>query len=605
MRRSFHKLNTQISPSLRSFFTDIKAGKNGLAVHILISSLLFSIYCIWFRTGLIADDNRYLWLSLQDNFSFWDMGANISRTPVHTAIFYGLIKIGYLQSAFFPLLILLFGIHSASVYLISKKLISLVNGEEPGDAKSARFLAFALILFSFHPNFMEVIFMAMSAAGVFGALFMALSLNSRRFFPVFIFSLLSFGTYESFILPVFSFSLLPIIAGKADKSGIQAGLKKLFPSLLALLCFLAFRYVFSLKAGAYQQPMTLDWYQNIGRVLRYYFGVFTKGYDSENSNYFELGIPLLVSLMLAAKSGYGSLRKVHLLLLLGLASCAIDLVVPYDGIRVIYGSYFIKAGAVLALFQLLLRKYHSAWFLLFCTMLLPVYLLNLVSIYNIRQLSFHNQKNIERLVSGIMLDEEPAKTLLVPGSGVHLHHADWTLEQNSTIQYKLYRFIHTRTKDMDYKVIGFDSLGFSDAAFPLFYPARSFVYQYGPKWESDDSSKTGEIFHVGKGFYGLATWGPYLRLDSGRYEVEIVLKTDSSIKNMEFGDLTISDTAGKQPYGFFPFRSADFPVGKYRPLKCRFQLPAPSTNLELKIFSNGICGFKVDYMRIWKLRPED
>ena len=586
---------------MKSFFRHISKTENGLGLHVLLSSLLFAVYCIWFRTPLVADDNRYFWHSLQEGFSFWDMGPNISRTPVHTFLFFLLIKLKYLEWTFYPFLILLFALHAASLYIIGRKLISLVNGDFSLQGSRGKLLAGALILFCFHPNFLEVLFMAMSAAGTFGAFFMAQTLVSKSFFRNFLFSLLTFGTYESFILPVFSFTLLPFIeSGKADRASLREAIRKFLPMFLALLVFLVFRFVFSFKAGVYQQPYTLNWTSNIARVLIYYFGAFTKGYSSETSNYFEIGIPVLMSLVLGSRFGYGFIRKNFHLLILGLLSCAIDLVVPYDGIRVIYGSYFIKAAATLSLFHLVLREFRLVWFLIFCLPLVPVYGFNLLAIYKIRKHSYENQQAISRLVKGVITDNESSNTILLPPTTHHFHPDDWALENNSVIQYKMFSSLHKCVKNMGYTIIGVDTLKFRDGDFPLFYPARSFIYQYSRQWKSDEQSRTGQVFHASQGYYGPVVWGPYLELDSGNYAVEIALKPDSISAVAEFGDLTITDTACRKPYGFFPFRTAAILPGRYSLMKCRFRLPKKSRTLEFKVFSNGSAGFCLDYMRLRK-----
>jgi hypothetical protein len=564
--------------------------------------LLFAMYCIWYRTPLIADDYRYLWLSTQKNFDYQGMGPPAARSPLHGLLFFLFIKLGYLKSGLIPGLILLFTIHAAAVYLIALRLLVLIRNFTGAGFSLSPFLPVLTIPFSFHPNFLEVLFMAMSAVVAFGALFMALAFWARNRFFVFLFSLLAFASYETFILPIFSFFFLNALAVKAPgKKGLKAEMVWFATPLISgFLLYLSLRFFLGNYFGTYVQPFNLDLVHNLRRIIRYHVQVFTVGYDHSFSTIAETMVFLSgLGIILFRKDRRMVLLPVAGILLAGFFSSAVDLLVPYDGIRVIYGSYFFKVSALICVFYTALSDYRFSWFLLPAVILIPVFSKNLMSIYRIRQHSYLNQQDIHRLISGIFQKAETSRSLLLPPNTLHSHPDDWALEPNSIIQYKLYRHLLYGERELAFRVFGYDSMTFQPGDLPVFYPSRSFVYNIGSTWERDNRSRTGQVYRIEKGTYGKAVFGPYISLDSGRYKLELVYRYGSAVpQNPEFGGVEVTAEKGRkfissQP---FVFNAADPVV--FKKIQHSFELAGPENDVEFSIFSNGQIDFFIDYMKI-------
>jgi hypothetical protein len=577
----------------------VSVWQKGLLQHLLICTAFFSLYCIWFRTPLVADDHRFLWLSVQEKFDFWGLGECISRTPVYAPVFYLLLKLDYHQSSFYFFFIILFAAHCASVFLISERIMQILK--VPAGGYGFLRLLPAIVL-SFHPNFLEILFMPGAAIYVLGALLMALSFYAESWYLRFLLSILAFGTYETYLLPAFAFYLVPLFSGPVNKPAFFSAAKKMIPVALALLCFVGLRMLLALKTGTYQQPVNPDLVQNGKRLLRYWFQVFTTGYPNRWSNLAESLLYLMLLLLQFRKGLSASMRPFFTLLILGLLSAALDLLVPYEGIRVIYGSYFFKAAALIFLFRRCEMIFSSGLVYLMILLMLPVYGANLVSLYRIRLHNYRNQKDVERLVSGVFRETESSKTLLLPPTGLHFHPDDWELEPNSTIQYKLFRFLGHHKKDFEYRVIGYDNLNFREENLPLFYPSRAFVYHGNKAWERDERSLTGQVFRVQKGFHGKAVYGPYILLEPGSYRLELAMRCGTEAPAVtEFGGLEITAQNGLQWISSSPFKYPDFSAGKFRTVVHDFQVKSNDENLELCVFTNGQIDFYIDYMRLSKV----
>ena len=566
--------------------------------HILLSALLFSVYCIWFRTPLVADDHRFLWLSKQDGFDFWGLGQSISRTPFIAPVYYFLLKLDYYQSTFYFFFISIFCVHSASVFLIAERFLQVLKIP----VFSVGFWALLPGVFlSFHPNFLEILFMPGAAVYVLGGLFMAISFFSGSWLPRLLFSLLAFGTYETYVLPVFAFYLLPLLIEKIDKASLIAFGKKLFPVLIAFLAYVSLRFLLAIKTGSYNQPVTPDLLANVQRLLKYNFFVFTVGYSHRWSSFAEFSIILVLLGLSMRKKGLLILRIFLAIILSGLLSGLLDLMVPYEGIRVIYGSFFFKTSALIFLFRTAAACYNPRLIFALIFILVPVYGKNLYSIYRIRMHNYQNQKDIERLVAGVFQNTEPAKTLLLPPNPLHFHPQDWALEPNSTIQYKLFRFLQKKEKEMAFRVIGFDSMAFHPPDLPVFYPSRAFVYQTGPNWERDGNAVTGQVYRVPQGAYGKAIYGPYIRLEAGRYRMELHYRCGKKKPRVaEFGGMEINSERGRRIIASSPLRYENQSSG-FSLAGLEFDLPVQTDNLEFGIFTNGQIDFYIDYMRISKI----
>jgi hypothetical protein len=573
-----------------------------LAIHVGLCTILFSIYCIWFRTPLIADDHRYLWLSTQKDFDYFWMGPPAARSPLHGILFYFLLKMDYLRSSFYFFTILFFAVHAAALYLISSKLAGffLPRGQY---LTAHKYIIAATTLFAFHPNFLEVLFMAMSAAVIPGALFMALTLYTKRFLPLLLFALLAFCSYETYILPIAFIQIFPCINIETKKIEFKKLIFRIFPLTVAIIIYLLSRYFLGKHLGEYEQPITINFSNNIERIFKYFFGVFTIGYPNYLSNILESSVFAIVLFLVYIKSRFLYISKILLILFVGLLSSSLDLFVPYDGIRVIYGSYFLKVSANVLLIHALMIYYREYILILIFLILVPIYSKNLYSIYNIRLDNYDNEKNIYRLVSGMFNMAEPGNTMLLPPTNsIHFNHYDWQLEPNSTIQFKLFRHLLGRKKDFSFRTIGHDSLKFSSQEFPLIIPSRAFVFNHFPAWLPDEFSKTGMAFHVREENYGDAIFGPYLTLDSGRYKVDCYVKIKNECPNVfEFGDLTVKSNSGKNVIGSLKFYTDNFNNLGYTKVSMMFELKNKEKDIETVFFSNGLIDFYIDFIRITKL----
>jgi hypothetical protein len=375
------------------------------------------------------------------------------------------------------------------------------------------------------------------------------------------------------------------------------------PLLLAFGFYFFLRYYLGKELGSYNQMITIDLLQNFNRVLHYFFAVFTFGYPGDFSSRVEISVFLVILIVLYKKTQFHVIRKILLLLVIGFLSCSIDLLVPYDGIRVIYGSYFFKVSANLLLMYTFLQIFPGRYFLLGMFILSPIYLVNLFSMYKIRLHNYNNEKNIERFVSGMYNIAEPGKTMLLPPTNsVHFDEKDWQLEPNSTMQFKLFRSLQSKQKDFNYRIVGFDSLRFRTEDFPLIYPSRAFVYNHSGAWIEDDISKTGLVFHVKEGNYGDAVFGPYMPLDSGKYKVEYYFRVKNECsENAEFGDFHVKSSKGQKVIASSKLFSNDFNVYSYPRKTIEFYLEKPESDIEFVVFSNGLLDFYIDYIRVTRL----
>jgi hypothetical protein len=444
-----------------------------------------------------------------------------------------------------------------------------------------------------------------AAIYVLGALFMAISFYASGLGSRFLFTFLAFAVYESYILPVFAFYLFIEFRKGFQGFSLRSLLKNTLPAFLSAVTFVVLRLFLSWKTGSYQQPVSLELVHNSIRIFRYQFFVFTSGYSHRFSSITELSAQIVSMFLIAKRNGFPPMRFVALLLGAAILSSSLDLFVPYEGIRVVYGSYFFKASALIyILLHLLSLPLGRLAYFAFLLLLLPLYANNLRVIYKVRKHNYLNQANVERLVSGVYREDEPSKTMFLPPNPLHFHPQDWALEPNSTIQLKLFRYLQKRTKDLNLRVIGYDSLNLGDANLPLLIPSRSFVNRQGGDWERDENARTGQVFHIRKGFYGNAIWGPYFSLGPGLYEVELFLRTSGNKPAVsEFGSLNIRSAFAANELAGKPLVYSARSGKGFQRETLRFRIGETHKNMEFVVFSNGQLDISIDFFRLRKI-PE-
>ena len=571
-----------------------------LLLHVGICTLLFSIYCIWFRTPLIADDYGNLLFSSKKSFRYFSLGPPAARSPAHGLFLYFLLKLDYLQSRFYFFFITFFAIHAASVYLIASKTIQFLLQDNELKSKNNLLIPIT-VLFSFHPNFLEILFMGMSSICVIGSLFMALTLFTNRFFLLFICSFFTISFYETYLLPVFLLQLLPFIRSSIGKEAVRGFLLRSLPLLLAFILYLSIRFLLGFYFGHYNQPITFELWHNLARMFRYFFIV--KTFAGYFSSIVEILIQVVLLIFIQRKSGFRYVRIFGILLGIGLLSSSLDLFVPYEGIRVVYGSYFFKTAAFSFLFYAFSKYYPLRYSVLLLSLLVPIYLNNLLSFYRIRLHNYQNERNIERFVSGLYTKEEPSKTILVPPSNsVHFNQYDWSYFPGNPIQYRLFRELKSLPKDFNYKVLGYDSLDVNSDNYPILYPARAFIFGPHLAWKLDPESKSGQVFQVMKGTAGELAHGPYLMMHSGVYQLEVYLKTDGQKPDKpEFGSIAVCSRKGNKKIETLSLHHADFDGRTYRPKSFLFNLAEPESDVEFILKSAGSANFYIDFIRISRL----
>ncbi len=157
-------------------------------------------------------------------------------------------------------------------------------------------------------------------------------------------------------------------------------------------------------------------------------------------------------------------------------------------------------------------------------------------------------------------------------------------------------------KDFDLRVLGYDDLYFPAPVLPLLYPSRAFIYHKSKLLEVDENSYTGQVFHVEKGLYGDAVWGPYIRLDSGKYQVEVAYRYFGVPQNSnDFGSLEVKIDKGVRRLSSIPFVFNSLQRDKFQIGKTDFHLDIASPDVEFVIFSNGQLDFYIDYIRLTKI----
>ena len=573
-----------------------------LLLHVGICSLLFSIYCIWFRTPLVADDYKDLLLSRKESFNYFSFGPPAARSPAGGLLQYILLKLDYLQSTFYFFFITVFAIHSASVYLVASKFVQFLQTQS-GPEKRSYLLIPATVLLSFHPNFLEIIFMGASSVYVFGSLFMALTLYTNRFILLFVYGFSTLTFYESYLFPVFLLQLIPSFHLKNRKKMLRESFYRAIPLLLGFVLYLAIRFLLGQYFGNYRQPVTFEFWSNFTKILKYFFLVNTVGYAGYFSSIVEILIQIFLLFFIQRKAGPRFPRIYAVLLVIGLFSCSLDLLVPYEGIRVIYGSYFLKIAAFSLLYYVFSTYYPLRYYVFLLLFLVPIYFSNLLSLYRVRLHNYQNEKNIERFVSGIYSADEPSKTILLPPSNsVHFNAYDWALLPDDPIQYRLFRKLNNLQKDFRYKFPGVDTLDFESKDYPILYPARSFIFGSQLQWKLDPQSKSGQVFQVNRGTSGEITRGPYMMMSRGAYQLEIYLKTDGQKPDKpEFGDIAVCSREGSKKIQTLSLHHADFDGRTYRPKSFQFNLAEPENDVEFILNSVGIANFYIDFIRISRL----
>jgi hypothetical protein len=569
----------------------------GLLVQILACTLLFCFYCLWYRTPFVADDHRFLFIAESEGFNFWSLGDCISRTPVYGVLFYFLLLAKYHTDSFYFFYILFFAVHSATLYILSKKIISFFT---PNNSSSLpKFLVPATILFAFHPNIYELFTMPGATIYVIGGLFMALYLNEKNKILIFLYSFLAFSTYETYIVPVFALSIIPYLFENIDKNKIIEIIKNIGITLSSFLLFLFCRWYLSKITGEYNQIISNEYLNNSLRILRYFTTVYITGQSGAFISMIENIIFISLSAYWIKKEGLKSFFRILIILLIAIFSSIVDIFVSYEGLRVIYGSLIIKY-CIFSLILSNLMPQKPISFLITIFALISIYYVNWHNVYKMRKYSYENQKDIEKLTISSYSDIEPAMGMILPPNPIHFHPDDWALENNSTIQYKLFAKLHKLDKNMEIKFSGIDSLHFDIRSFPILYPSRSFYPQEVSKIKRDLSSFTGQSFEVTKGEKGIAIFGPYITLDSGNYELELTLKTKNKPDNQSPATIVVACDFGKTILSSRIIEPNEVNGRYFSAIKTNFKIDKYTPNVEIQVHSNGNLGFFVDYMRFSK-----
>jgi hypothetical protein len=570
-----------------------------LVLQVLTCTIIFAVYCIWYRTPLVADDHRFLIIASSENFNFLSLGECISRTPIYGVLFYWLLKLHYHTSTFYFFYILFFSIHSGAIYIIIKRIVAIFENSSNTPFINQKYLLVASILFSFHPNLYELFTMPGATIYVVGALFMALTINEKNHFKRLTFSLISFSIYETYILPIFILSLFPIFIGNINKKKIITIIINTSLLLIPLIIYLISRYTLSKIVGEYNQILSFDYYNNFQRIIRYSTIVFTNDYDNTLSSRIENII--LVSLLIFSgyAKGYKTTIKILLALLLAFISSFIDLLVSYEGLRIIYGSLLIKYSIFGYLFYILWSKI-KIYAILPILILSVIYSLNWYSVYKMRLYSYENQKNIENLVLAAYSENEPSNTLLLPPNPVHFHPNDWSLEPNSIIQPLVFKAIHKLNKELKIKFIGLDTLKFETSEFPILYPSRAFMPHDAKKVLRDPKSFTGQSFELKENEAGIGVFGPYIALDSGNYTVEIPIKLNKNSETASPGWVAVVADFGKTTIHLVEIEKGFFNGREFKSTILNFRVDSLTPNIEVQIISSGVVGMNIDYMRFTK-----
>lgn len=492
-------------------------------IHLAITVLIFSTYCLWFRTPLIFDDYRYLLSSYSDGFSLSSIGEFVSRLPVFSVLLFCLLKLKFLTSTFYFFFILHFAFHSTSVFFISRYVYNLFTGKSIQDPVSHPYLFVALTCtFTFYPSFMELVLWPHAASYFWGGIFMIAGLYSRKWYIQLIAFAASFATYETYILPSFCLLLLKYFLEPTRLQGYRGLISCLKIPFISLSVFIVSRLLLANLLGSYHQEVSLDFKANCIRIIKYV--IFIHNFDGATAKMYvyEPAFVFVSILILLFYKQYSLIRKLSLGLGLLLLSCLTDLFVSYPALRVLYGSFLFKVGLLSVTMLYISQLGLSCRYFVFVYLGVMVSLssLNLFHYGIIRRHDHQVFADLKRRMMHLVESKQTSGTLIFASLDHDLDPKDWVIyPYNTQVPIDIYKYEEPSLAALN---IDFDDKkDYTDNSvkFPILFTSNSFVYESSRKVVKDLQALSGELLSVN--LNSAYNMGPYISLSPGTYRVEV------------------------------------------------------------------------------------